>query len=164
MVRHAAQALRASFRFTRDIHLAEDLAQDALLRLASIGRLGPVHSEREVALWIRLKVAQLAPSRVRQWRSEIYLDEKAARRLVGERPVGRHEITRSHLAELYETVKTAIRKRFRPMAWRAFEAVYENDRDPREAALDLGISRNAVYIYGCRILATMREEAARFLE
>ena len=49
------------------------------------------------------------------------------------------------------------------MAWRAFEAVYEQDRDPRVAAKELGISRNAVYIYGCRILAMMREEANRIL-
>lgn len=146
------------------MHQAEDLAQEVLLRLAGNGRLGPGHSEQEVARWIRTKVVQLAPGWLRQWRPAMSLDEKTARHLVGERPTGRHEITPRHLAELYETAKTAVRKRFRPMAWMAFEAVYENDRDPREAASELGISRNAVYIYGCRILATMREEASRLLD
>jgi RNA polymerase sigma-70 factor (sigma-E family) len=55
---HAPRAGRLAYLLTGDAHLAEDLAQEAFVRL--IGRLGGVRDEAAIAAYLRQSVVNLA--------------------------------------------------------------------------------------------------------
>jgi RNA polymerase sigma-70 factor (sigma-E family) len=65
---HAADAGRLAYLLTGDVHLAEDLAQEAVVRL--FGRLGRIRDETAVAAYIRQSVVNLARKHWRRRRSE----------------------------------------------------------------------------------------------
>lgn len=69
---------------------------------------------------------------------------------------GLNEIDEAERAHLLERAKVFIRKEFRPQGWEVFRRVYENHEDPSEVARELGITRNVVHIYGCRIIARLK--------
>ena len=156
--------VQAALRFTDDPHIAEDIVQDALKTLCAIHwNFSPLIPDA-LRKWLRRQVRLAASRVIRPWRSNMKLvDHRRLHRRMGDRPPRRHEITFEDYARMYETTKRAVSKRFRDNGWRAFESVYEMGIDTRETAEAMGISANAVYIYGCRILASMREEGERIL-
>ncbi len=65
-------------------------------------------------------------------------------------------------AALLEFCLAKARTEFDPKTWRAFEAVNFDGRTPAEAALALGMTRNAVFIAKHRVLKRLRELTAEF--
>lgn len=156
--------LQAALGFTNDQQMAEDIVQEALKTLFTIHwNFSPLIHDA-LRRWLRRHVRLAASRVIKPERSTIKLvDHRKLRGRVGDRPPRRYEITLEDHARMYEAAKRAARKRFRDSGWRAFESVYEMGIDTRKTAEAMGISANAVYIYGCRILAIMREEGERIL-
>ena len=67
-------------------------------------------------------------------------------------------------ARLVERAKTFIRKEFRPEGWEIFRRVYENHESVVDVGRDLGITRNVVHIYGCRIIARLKAVIRDFID
>lgn len=57
-----------------------------------------------------------------------------------------------------------IERDFTPVTWRAFWLVVVEDRSPADAATELGVSANAVYLAKARVLRRLREEFAELLD
>jgi RNA polymerase sigma-70 factor (ECF subfamily) len=62
------------------------------------------------------------------------------------------------LALLYRRATELIARDFEETTWKAFVMVVIEDRTPAEAATELGISANAVYLAKGRVLSRLREE------
>ena len=62
------------------------------------------------------------------------------------------------LALLYRRATELIARDFEETTWKAFVMVVIEDRTPAEAATELGISTNAVYLAKGRVLSRLREE------
>lgn len=84
--------------------------------------------------------------------------------IAGEDLPGANEIDGADRAQLVERAKVFIRKEFRPLGWEVFRRVYENHEDPSEVARELGITRNVVHIYGCRIIARLKAVIRDFID
>ena len=161
---HRKYMLSVALKFTPDLNAAEDLVQEALIGLMTKPWTFSPGANEALRVWIRRNVKSVVARTLKPWRARFgSLDERRDRDIPGDRPPRRHEITEDDYAEMYETAKRGVRKRFRDKAWRAYEEVYEKGMDTQEAARLLGTSPNAIYIHGCRILAMLREEAARLL-
>lgn len=84
--------------------------------------------------------------------------------LPGDEPLLSNEIDAAERAHLVERAKVYIRKEFRPQGWEVFRRVYENHEDPSEVARELGITRNVVHIYGCRIIARLKAVVRDYID
>jgi RNA polymerase sigma-70 factor (sigma-E family) len=84
-VRHAPDALRFATVLTGERHLAEDLVQDAFVRLA--GRLAHLRDPAAFEAYLRRTVVNLANSRFRRRRVERTYLEREGRRPAGPGPV-----------------------------------------------------------------------------
>jgi RNA polymerase sigma-70 factor (ECF subfamily) len=65
---------------------------------------------------------------------------------------------------LYRRAMELMGRDFEETTWRAFFMVVVEDRSPADAAAELGISRNAVYLARARVLSRLREEFADLLD
>lgn len=65
---------------------------------------------------------------------------------------------------LYRRAMELMARDFDETTWRAFFMVVVEDRSPADAAAELGISRNAVYLARARVLSRLREEFADLLD
>jgi RNA polymerase sigma-70 factor (ECF subfamily) len=59
---------------------------------------------------------------------------------------------------LYRRAMELIRTEFEEQTWRAFLRVTVEGQSPRDVAVDLGMTPNAVYIAKSRVLCRLREE------
>ena len=64
----------------------------------------------------------------------------------------------SEAGGLYQRAIELIRSDFETSTWQAFLQVAVEGRSPKDAASDLGLSINAVYISKSRVLRRLREE------
>lgn len=107
--------------------------------------------------WLRKVAVNLALKSLRRRRRHhlpadpVVLDKRA-----GEKEYSHYEFDESDRSALVERAKTLIRKEFRAQGWEIFRRVYENREDPDTVARSLGISRNAIHIYGCRIINRLK--------
>lgn len=165
LVRHHRRfMLRVAMKVTGCRATAEDVVQETLLWLGTNPWNFLPSRKDALRKWLKRHTRRIAVTLLRPWRRPLLsLDGYDMRHLAGERPRRRHEIDQETMEAIFHHAKLIVRKRFRPMGWRAFQAVYENGQDPRDAAKDLGISRNSVYIYGCRIFALLQDEVRRLL-
>ena len=164
VLNHREFMLQFAERLAPDAHTAEDIVQEALRALwVAPWTFSPL-IPNALRRWLKRHVTLAASRVLRPWRIPLTLaDHRKYHRRVGERPARRHEISREDMHDMLDRAKIIVRKRFRNIGWKVFEAVYENGQDPREAAESLGISRNVVYIYGCRIFSRLQEEARRLM-
>ena len=75
-----------------------------------------------------------------------------------------NEIDAEDRARLVERAKTFIRKEFRPEGWEIFRRVYENHESVVDVGRELGITRNVVHIYGCRIITRLKAVIRDFID
>lgn len=75
-----------------------------------------------------------------------------------------NELDAEDRAQLVERAKTFIRKEFRPEGWEIFRRIYENHESVVEVCRDLGVNRNVVHIYGCRIIARLKAVIRDFID
>lgn len=161
---HRRFMLRVAMEMSGCRATADDIVQETLLWLGTNPWTFVPMRKNSLRKWLKRHTRRVALTVLRPWRRPLLpLDQPTMRHLVGQRPPRRHEIDPETLKAVFDHAKLIVRKRFRPMGWMAFEAVYEKGQDAREASKDLGISRNSVYIYGCRIFAVLQEEARRLL-
>lgn len=145
---HAPGAGRLAYLLTGDRHLADDLAQEAFVRL--IGRLGRIRDEAAIAAYLRQSIVNLAR---KQWRKRgrerAYLRREGPSLAAetGNLPdvAGRDELWEA-LAKLPYRQRAAIVLRF-----------YE-DLSEEQAARALGCAVGTVKSSVSRGLAQMREE------
>ena len=115
--------------------------------------------------WLRRVSGNLALKNIeRRKRQHQPVDPVMLDDLTGEDIPGSNEIDAADRAQLVERAKTFIRKEFRPQGWEIFRRVYENHEDPLEVARDLGITRNVVHIYGCRIITRLKAVISEFID
>jgi RNA polymerase sigma factor (sigma-70 family) len=69
-----------------------------------------------------------------------------------------------HDRHLIATLLEAIKPEFQPNTWRAFWRTAIEEATPSQAAAELGLSTNAVFIARSRVLQRLREEAAGLIE
>jgi RNA polymerase sigma-70 factor (ECF subfamily) len=69
-----------------------------------------------------------------------------------------------HDRHLTRVLLEEIRNQFEPKTWQAFERVALQGQKPAEAAAELGLTVNAVFIAKSRVLTRLREVAAGMLD
>ena len=69
-----------------------------------------------------------------------------------------------HEQYLFRRLLEILRPRFEPMTWRAFELVTLAGKSPQEAAAELGVTVNSVFIAKSRVLSLLRQEAADLID
>jgi RNA polymerase sigma-70 factor (sigma-E family) len=144
--RHAAEAVRVAYLLTGDRALAEDLVQDAFVRL--VGRLGHLRSAESFPAYLRKTVVNLGRMQFRRHRKERELLERAAPPSA-ERGVAVDddvEVIRSALLMLPYRNRAAIVLR------------YYCDLPDVETALMLGCARGTVRSLISRGLDLLREQ------
>jgi RNA polymerase sigma-70 factor (sigma-E family) len=112
-VRYADGAFRLAFLITGDRHVAEDLTQDAFLRLA--GRLLHLRNRTEFEWYLRRTVVNLANSNFRRRRVErrYLLTQSSMRQPEQATPdIAEHEALRQALMALPSRQRTALALRF----------------------------------------------------
>lgn len=146
-VRHAPAALRLAFFLTGDRELAQDLVQDAFVRIA--GRFGYLRQPEAFDAYLRRTIVNLFTSYLRRLRLERaeLARERAERPMDPPAPdaVEHDELVRA-LRHLPERQRAAVVLRF-----------YE-DLTEREAADVLRCSTSAVNSLVSRAMASLREE------
>jgi RNA polymerase sigma-70 factor (sigma-E family) len=146
-VRHAPQALRLAYFLSGDRDAAEDLVQDAFVRLA--GRFRHVRLPDAFEGYLRRTIVNLFTSRLRRLRLErLDLIRRRAERpsTVDPQDVGGRDEAWHALLALPQRQRIAVVLRF-----------YE-DLSERETAEVMGCSASAVNSLIARSMATLRDE------
>lgn len=149
-LRSAPAAVRLAFLITGDTHLAEDVTQEAFIRVA--GRFGHLRSASSFDAYLRRTVVNLCTSQFRRRKVErAYLEREARRPAVNVDPpsVGEHEELRSALRALPPRQRAAVVLR------------YYEDLSERQTGEALGISAAAVRSLVLRAMTTLRERVRR---
>lgn len=149
-LRSAPAAVRLAFLITGDTHLAEDVTQEAFIRVA--GRFGHLRSASSFDAYLRRTVVNLCTSQFRRRKVErAYLEREARRPTVNVDPpgVGEHEELRSALRALPPRQRAAVVLR------------YYEDLSERQTGEVLGISAAAVRSLVLRAMTTLREHVRR---
>lgn len=149
-LRSAPAALRLAFLLTGDAHLAEDVTQEAFIRVA--GRFGHLRSASSFDACLRQTVVNLCTSQFRRRKVErAHLEREARRSAVNVDPpnVGEHEELRSALRALPPRQRAAVVLR------------YYEDLSERQTGEALGISAAAVRSLVLRAMTTLRERVRR---
>jgi RNA polymerase sigma-70 factor (ECF subfamily) len=71
---------------------------------------------------------------------------------------------REYAAWLMQRAARLIERDFEPVTWQAFHRYVLDDRPAAEVAVELGITRNAVYLSSNRVLARLRQDLAGLLD
>jgi RNA polymerase sigma-70 factor (sigma-E family) len=145
--RHAGSAVGLAYLLTGDRHLAEDLAQEAFVRLA--GRFRHLRDAGAFEAYLRRTVVNLFTSQLRRKRLERAYLKREARR---EEP--RHEDP--DVAERDELWRAVQRLPERQRA--AVVLRYYEDRSEREVAITLGCSDAAAKSLIARGMAALRAD------
>lgn len=146
-VRHAPAALRLAFFLTGDRELAQDLVQDAFVRIA--GRFGHLRTPDAFEAYLRRTIVNLFTSHLRRLRLErAELARERAARPIETMPADavEHDDLVRALRHLPERQRAAVVLRF-----------YE-DLTEREAADVLRCSTGAVNSLVSRAMASLRDE------
>lgn len=149
-LRSAPAAVRLAFLITGDTHLAEDVTQEAFIRVA--GRFGHLRSASSFDAYLRRTVVNLCTSQFRRRKVErAYLEREARRPTVNVDPpsVGEHEELRSALRALPPRQRAAVVLR------------YYEDLSERQTGEALGISAAAVRSLVLRAMTTLRDHVRR---
>ncbi len=149
-VRHAPDALRLAFLLTGDADLAQDLAQEAFIKVA--GRFGHLRDRGAFEAYLRRTVVNLAMSHHRRRRVERrYLaGVAAAGQAVSPGPdTGRRDELRAALAELPIRQRAAVVLR------------YYQDLPEAQVAESLGCSVPAARSLVARAMDVLRERIER---
>lgn len=110
-VRHAPEALRLAYLLTGDAALAEDLVQDAFVRLA--GRLLHLRDPGGLHAYLRKTVVNLAHSHHRHRAVERRHEERRAAEVAGGGPdIGDRDVLRQALMALPLRQRTAVVLRY----------------------------------------------------
>jgi RNA polymerase sigma-70 factor (sigma-E family) len=145
-VRHAPAALRTAYFLTGDPDLAEDLVQDAFVRVA--GRFRHLRAPEAFDAYLRRTIVNLFTShlrRLRLERAELKRRAAEARPAVDDPDPTAHDELWAKVRRLPERQRAAIVLRF-----------YE-DLSERETAEVLGCSTGAVNSLVAHAMATLRE-------
>jgi RNA polymerase sigma factor (sigma-70 family) len=147
---HADAAVRLAYLLTGDAGLAQDLVQDAFVRLA--GRLVHLRDRNAFPAYLRATVLNLARMQFRKERRErASLERQASLRQPepAERDLGETEAMRVQLLRLTERQRAAVVLRF-----------YEDLTDS-QAAQVLGCAPGTVRSLVSRAMETLRQEVQR---
>jgi DNA-directed RNA polymerase specialized sigma24 family protein len=146
-------------------HARDDVVQEVFMWLYSHDWNLILPRPGSFRRWLRslsMKLALKDSEKRKNWQQTvdpIVLDE-----LAEEYTPGIDEIDAEHRAWLVERAKSFIRKEFRPVGWEIFLRVYENHESVVDVGRDLGITRNVVHIYGCRIIARLKAVIRDFID
>lgn len=149
-LRHAPAATRLAYLITGDAHLAQDIAQEAFIRVT--GRFGHLRSPGAFDAYLRRAVVNLCTSQFRHRKVERAYLEREARRPppnVDSPTVGEHDELRSALRELPPRQRAAVVLR------------YYEDLSEQQTGEVLGISASAVRSLVLRAMTTLRERIRR---
>lgn len=75
-----------------------------------------------------------------------------------------HELDAEVRMELIERALHVLRPQFHERGWDIFRRVYVENLKVDEVATELGVSRNVVYVYGCRIMRKVKEVVAELVD
>ncbi len=152
--------------FGLQAHDADDLVQEVLSQL--IAELPTFEYNRERGLfrsWLRT----VTVNRMRVfWRTKKPMpigaggDDSAAGNQLDQLADSDSGLTRlwnqEHDEYIVSRLKAQVRPEFDEKTWQAFTSVAEDSRDPAEVAVELGMSRGAVYVAKSRVLKRLRDE------
>lgn len=68
-----------------------------------------------------------------------------------------HELDAEVRMDLIERALHMLRPQFQERGWEIFRRVYIQNLKVEDVAAELGVSRNVVYVYGCRIMRRVKE-------
>jgi RNA polymerase sigma-70 factor (sigma-E family) len=150
-VRNAGSAIRFAYLLTGDREMAEDLAQEAFVRVAS--RLRQVRAMEQLDAYVRTTIVNLFRSTLRRKRLErAYLER--------ERTVGRLTVVQDDAPAERDDMWRALGQL--PARQRAAVVLrYHEDLSERDAALVLGCSIRALNSLIVRAMTTLRAELER---
>ena len=149
-VRHAPEAVRLAFLLTSDGQTAEDIAQEAFIKVA--GRFRHLRDPNALDAYLRRTVVNLCMSHHRRRRVEReYLSREAGRRpaTIGPPDVGARDELRAALATLPMRQRAAIVLR------------YYQDLSEQQVAEALGCSATAARSLVFRAMETLRTQISR---
>ncbi len=145
-VRSVPAAVRLAFLITGDPHLAEDIAQEAFIRVA--GRFGHLRSAGAFDAYLRKTVVNLCTSQFRHRKVErAYLEREGGRPAASVDPpeLGEADELRAALRALPPRQRAAVVLR------------YYEDLSEQQTGEALGISASAVRSLVLRAMTTLRE-------
>jgi RNA polymerase sigma-70 factor (ECF subfamily) len=144
--RHGGAVYGLALRFLGDRGLAEDVAQEAFVRLSE--NLGRVRSEAHLAPWLRRVAARLCIDEMRKHRKRFVALESIPEPASGAAPADFLELERIRalVAELPAKARMALLLRF------------QEDMEPAEMAQTLGVPLHTVKSRLKRALAALREK------
>jgi RNA polymerase sigma-70 factor (ECF subfamily) len=138
---------------------AEDVLQEVFLTVAS--RIGEFQSDRQEGSfrgWLRTitrhKVGDWIRRRARSPRA---VGGPEAQQVLAEATAPEADADLPETGVLYHRALALIREEFQEATWQAFWRVVVEGQTPADAAADLGMTRNAVYIARSRVLHRLRE-------
>lgn len=143
---------------------AENAAQEVLARVARAMRQFRYDPERgRFRNWLGLIVRQqlarhFAARKKRAWELQEPLVESFDERFAGDVDAAWVESFNAHV---YRCAREIVASEFDPPTWRAFELVWEQGREARDAAAELASPTEWVYQAKFRVLRRMKQEVLR---
>lgn len=111
--------------------------------------------------WLRVIAKHMLIDRGRR-QSPVIIDPVALMQQA-DQAVSEHEVREEHRI-LYQQALDLIRTDFEAPTWRAFWLTAVEGKSAAQAATELGLTLNAVYLAKSRVLRRLREEFADFLD
>lgn len=149
---------------------ADDLVQDVLAVL--VRRIGEFHREPRIGAfraWLRTITVNCVREAWRRRKKQPRGTGKSdVAQLLGQLEDPDSGLSRDwdeeHDRVVMQQLLEEVRPDFAASTWLAFHRVAIENRSPRQVALELGISENAVFIAKSRVLARLRREGAKLIE
>jgi RNA polymerase sigma factor (sigma-70 family) len=142
---HGARAVRLAFLLTGDREIANDIAQDAFVRV--MGRFGAIRRGESLDAYLRQTVVNLARNQLRRWSLE--------RRKV---PKDQSEAGHTVMPDIdSRSVLWELVRRLPPRQRMALVLRYYEDLSERQAAEAMGVSERALNALVSRGLGQLRQ-------
>jgi RNA polymerase sigma-70 factor (ECF subfamily) len=145
--RHAAMAIGAAFRITRDQGLAEDAAQEAFWK--AFRALPAYREQQSFTRWLRTITVRCALDMVRRRRPEVTIDEKEEEKLMRDNCFEKRQENYSRLQHALSQLPALDRE--------IVLALKADGRSVAEVAKDLSMTKTGIRVRVHRALKKLRK-------